>query len=98
MSTKKVVEELKKSKVSRVVHISSSVVNSVSKDVYTKTKIKQEKLVIKELPDAVILRPTLMFGWFDRKHLGWLYRFMKKNPDFPDTRKRQISKTTFIRR
>ncbi|MFZ2209331.1 MAG: hypothetical protein WAV22_11755, partial [Porticoccaceae bacterium] len=30
-----------------------------------------------------ILRPTLMFGWFDRKHLGWLSRFMKKVPVFP---------------
>ena len=25
---------------------------------------------------CVVLRPTLMFGWFDRKHLGWLSRFM----------------------
>jgi nucleoside-diphosphate-sugar epimerase len=24
-----------------------------------------------------------MFGWFDRKHLGWLSRFMKKMPFFP---------------
>ncbi len=24
-----------------------------------------------------------MFGWFDRKHLGWLSRFMKKTPIFP---------------
>lgn len=24
-----------------------------------------------------------MFGWFDRKHLGWLSRFMKKVPVFP---------------
>ena len=83
LSTKVVIEEIKKSKVRRVVHISSSVVNSVSEDVYTKTKIKQEQLVIKEFPDAIVLRPTLMFGWFDRKHLGWLYRFMKKIPIFP---------------
>lgn len=33
--------------------------------------------------DCPILRPTLMFGWFDRKHLGWLSRFMKKSPIFP---------------
>jgi nucleoside-diphosphate-sugar epimerase len=32
---------------------------------------------------CVVLRPTLMFGWFDRKHLGWLARFMKKVPVFP---------------
>jgi nucleoside-diphosphate-sugar epimerase len=24
-----------------------------------------------------------MFGWFDRKHLGWLRRFMDKSPVFP---------------
>jgi len=24
-----------------------------------------------------------MFGWFDRKHLGWLARFMRKVPIFP---------------
>jgi nucleoside-diphosphate-sugar epimerase len=24
-----------------------------------------------------------MFGWFDRKHLGWLSRFMARTPVFP---------------
>jgi nucleoside-diphosphate-sugar epimerase len=24
-----------------------------------------------------------MFGWFDRKHLGWLARFMRRSPIFP---------------
>ena len=24
-----------------------------------------------------------MFGWFDRKHLGWLARFMERAPVFP---------------
>ena len=24
-----------------------------------------------------------MFGWFDRKHVGWLARFMEKAPVFP---------------
>ena len=24
-----------------------------------------------------------MFGWFDRKHLGWLARFMQQAPLFP---------------
>ena len=31
----------------------------------------------------IVLRPTLMFGWFDRKHLGWLARFMQRAPVFP---------------
>ena len=32
---------------------------------------------------VIVLRPTLMFGWFDRKHLGWLARFMRRAPVFP---------------
>ena len=83
LSTKTILKELKNSKINRIIHISSSVVNSVSKDLYTETKIKQENLVLQEFPEALVLRPTLMFGWFDRKHLGWLFRFMKKIPFFP---------------
>lgn len=66
-----------------LVHISSSVVVSVADDFYTQTKIAQEKLVLASGVVCPILRPTLMFGWFDRKHLGWLSRFMKKVAVFP---------------
>lgn len=65
------------------VHISSSVVNSQAQDLYVETKTAQERLVDAcEIPH-VVLRPTLMFGWFDRKHLGWLRRFMDRAPVFP---------------
>ncbi|WP_127089838.1 NAD-dependent epimerase/dehydratase family protein [Aquabacter cavernae] len=67
----------------RLVHISSSVVNSAAVDWYTETKKAQEAMVRASGLPAVILRPTLMFGWFDRKHLGWLARFMQKTPVFP---------------
>ena len=66
-----------------VVHLSSSVVESAANDWYVRTKEAQEKLVISSGLAAVVLRPTLMFGWFDRKHLGWLARFMQKTPVFP---------------
>ncbi|MDH5570985.1 MAG: NAD-dependent epimerase/dehydratase family protein [Gammaproteobacteria bacterium] len=66
-----------------IVHISSSVVESVADDDYTNTKKEQERLVIESGIPYCILRPTLMFGWFDRKHLGWLSRFMKRIPVFP---------------
>jgi nucleoside-diphosphate-sugar epimerase len=66
-----------------VIHISSSVLNSAARDNYTESKRAQEGLVRASGLPAVILRPTLMFGWFDRKHLGWLSRFMKKAPIFP---------------
>ncbi len=66
-----------------LVNISSSVVNSMAVDDYTETKKAQEKLVAASGIAQVILRPTLMFGWFDRKHVGWLARFMEKTPVFP---------------
>ena len=66
-----------------LVHISSSVVNSVATDDYTDTKKAQEALVVGSGVRHCVLRPTLMFGWFDPKHLGWLSRFMEKTPFFP---------------
>ncbi len=83
LSTKLILSEMKKNEVKYLVHISSSVIESVANDDYTKTKKEQEALVIKSEINSAILRPTLMFGWFDRKHLGWLSRFMKKTPVFP---------------
>jgi uncharacterized protein YbjT (DUF2867 family) len=52
-------------------------------DFYTETKKAQEKLVRGSGVRHCVLRPTLMFGWFDRKHLGWLSRFMRRVPVFP---------------
>jgi nucleoside-diphosphate-sugar epimerase len=64
-------------------HISSSVVNSAAEDFYVDSKTKQEAVVAACGLKHVVLRPTLMFGWFDRKHVGWLKRFMERMPVFP---------------
>ena len=82
-STRLILDTIKANKVSQLVHISSSVVESAADDFYTKTKKEQERMVLGSGLPCPILRPTLMFGWFDRKHLGWLSRFMKKVPVFP---------------
>jgi nucleoside-diphosphate-sugar epimerase len=66
-----------------LVNISSSVVNSMAVDNYTETKKAQEALTLASGIKQVVLRPTLMFGWFDRKHVGWLARFMQRVPVFP---------------
>ncbi|HKS64832.1 MAG TPA: NAD(P)-dependent oxidoreductase [Xanthobacteraceae bacterium] len=66
-----------------VIHLSSSVVESAADDWYVQSKDAQEKLVVESDLPVVVLRPTLMFGWFDRKHLGWLARFMQRAPVFP---------------
>jgi nucleoside-diphosphate-sugar epimerase len=83
MSTDRVIDAIKRHQVPYTVHISSSVVESVADDHYTNTKKEQERNVLASGIHCVVLRPTLMFGWFDRKHLGWLSRFMQKVPVFP---------------
>ncbi len=82
-STERELAAAKRCHVPYLVHISSSVVNSRADDYYSRSKRAQEDLVRKAGLKTVILRPTLMFGWFDRKHLGWLARFMARAPVFP---------------
>ncbi len=83
-STKNILNVMKAcAEVPYLVHISSSVLESVADDFYTNTKKQQEEIVLNSGLENVVLRPTLMFGWFDRKHLGWLSRFMQKIPIFP---------------
>lgn len=82
-STRHVLDAMKANEVPYLVHISSSVVESVANDWYTNTKKEQERMAVECGIPNVVLRPTLMFGWFDRKHLGWLSRFMQKVPVFP---------------
>ena len=82
-STELILNAIRQYKVPQLVHISSSVVESVADDFYTRTKIMQENMVLESGIACPVLRPTLMFGWFDRKHLGWLSRFMSKSPVFP---------------
>lgn len=78
-----ILDLVKRNDIPYLVHISSSVVESVADDFYTRSKIEQEQIVLKSGIPCPILRPTLMFGWFDRKHLGWLARLMQKIPIFP---------------
>lgn len=82
-ATERVLEAALRNNVQYCVNISSSVVNSMAVDNYTETKKAQEKLVLDSGIKQVIVRPTLMFGWFDRKHVGWLARFMQRTPVFP---------------
>lgn len=82
-ATRLVLEACNRQQVPYLVHISSSVVNSVATDDYTETKKIQEGMVVESGLRHCVLRPTLMFGWFDPKHLGWLSRFMARTPVFP---------------
>lgn len=83
LATQEILRLMSEHEIPRLIHVSSSVVNSAASDLYSNSKSQQEQLVLATRPDAVVLRPTLMFGWFDRKHLGWLARFMQRLPVFP---------------
>lgn len=83
VATKNILQVAHKYSIPYIVHISSSVLDSVADDDYTNTKREQEDIVKSSGIDCVVLRPTLMFGWFDRKHFGWLSRFMQRVPVFP---------------
>jgi nucleoside-diphosphate-sugar epimerase len=78
-----VFDAIKAANVPFTVHVSSSVINSVADDDYTNTKKVQEQMFLESGLPGCVLRPTLMYGWFDPKHLGWLARFMEKAPVFP---------------
>src|SRR4051812_28218193 len=82
-STRLILDSIIANNVPYLVHVSSSVVESVAEDFYTKTKQEQERMVLDSGISCPVLRPTLMFGMFDRKHLGWLAAFMRKMPIFP---------------
>jgi len=82
-ATERLLEAALRCRVPYAVSISSSVVNSKAIDDYTETKKAQEALTAASGIKQVVLRPTLMFGWFDRKHIGWLARFMQRTPVFP---------------
>jgi len=82
-ATDRVLDAVKSHGVPWVVHVSSSVVNSVAEDDYTRTKKIQEANFLASGVAGCVLRPTLMYGWFDPKHFGWLARFMEKVPVFP---------------
>jgi nucleoside-diphosphate-sugar epimerase len=78
-----VLAEIKKRKIKKIIHVSSSSVNSCVRDFYSETKSMQEMLVVNSGLDYIILRPTLMFGKNDIKHLGWIVKFMEKFVIFP---------------
>ena len=82
-STRLILDAIEQHRVGYLVHISSSVVESIVDDFYTRSKTAQERMVLDSGIPCPVLRPTLMFGWFDRKHLGWLSRFMQRVPVFP---------------
>lgn len=82
-ATERLFEAARAAGVAYAVQIGSSAVNSRAVDLYTESKKAQEAVARGGGIPCAVLRPTLMFGPHDRKHLGWLARFMARAPVFP---------------
>jgi nucleoside-diphosphate-sugar epimerase len=82
-ATNRLIEAARAAEIPYLIHISSAVMNSAAVNVYTESKKAQEAIVLASGIPCAVLRPSLMFGWFDRKNLGWLARFMARTPLFP---------------
>jgi len=83
IAVKNIIKACEDHKVKHLIHASSSVVCSLAKDGYTKSKSIGEELVKTSKISYTILRPTLMYGCFDIKHLGFLTKIINMSPIFP---------------
>lgn len=82
-SVRNVLTTSRRAEINHLVHVSSTIVATTANDPYACTKRMTEKLVKKSGLPYTILRPSLMYGCFDVKHLGWLIGFLDKSPVFP---------------
>jgi nucleoside-diphosphate-sugar epimerase len=79
-SVRNVTDVCKKYKIKKLIHISSSVVISKSKDIYVKTKKQGEDIVKKSKLNYTILRPPIMYGYFNTKHFSFIIKKFKNSP------------------
>jgi nucleoside-diphosphate-sugar epimerase len=78
-----ILEACRRASIRHLIHLSSSVVISVARDAYSETKRQAERLVRESGVLFTTLRPPLMFGCFDVKHLGYISRLLERTPLLP---------------
>jgi nucleoside-diphosphate-sugar epimerase len=82
-ATLRVVEACARHSVPHLVFLSSSVVISVADDHYTRSKREAERAVRASAVPHTVLRPPLMYGPGDVKHLGYILGLMERLPLLP---------------
>jgi nucleoside-diphosphate-sugar epimerase len=82
-SVNNIMSVCKKYGIKHMIHASSSQALSIAKDHYTYTKRAGENAVHTSGIPHTIFRPTLMYGCFDIKHLGYITSIMEKSPILP---------------
>ena len=82
-SVENVLKACKKYKVKNLIHVSTAGVISVAKDNYSITKTLGENLVRESKIPHTILRPPMLYGCFEIKHLGFLANALDSFPILP---------------
>jgi len=82
-ATERVLEACARNAVPHLVFLSSSVVISVADDHYTRSKREAERAVVDSGVPHTVLRPPLMYGPGDVKHLGNILGLMERLPLLP---------------
>ena len=81
--TERLVRAAKTAKVKRFVYISTENVTYQCKDPYTQSKALAEFIVLESFKDALILRPSLIFGRSDKRYLGIFVKAIRMLPLVP---------------
>src|SRR4030042_6717123 len=83
LTTKNIIDAMKKANVKRIVHFSSAAVLSIWQDDYARTKAEGENLVKESGLDYCIFQPSIMYGPTDETNIGYLINFAQRIPVFP---------------
>ncbi len=83
IATKNVIRAMKENGVDDIIHFSSAAVLSVRKDWYAETKKAGEDLVLKSGLNYFVIRPSVIYGPYDDKNVGWFANLAMKYPFFP---------------
>jgi len=81
LGTVNLVNACRKNKVKRIIYLSS--LDAALKTAYGRSKSKAEKIIKRSGIDHVILRPSLIYGEGDNKHLADIARTIKRSPFIP---------------
>lgn len=82
-SVSNVLAACEKYKIKNLTHISTAGVISVVQDYYSTTKAAGEKLVRTSKIPHTVLRPPMLYGCFEKKHIGYLAEVLDRTPLLP---------------
>jgi nucleoside-diphosphate-sugar epimerase len=81
--TKEIVEASIKNNIKKIISLSTSIATSNSEETYANTKYIAEQIIKESGLNYTVLRPSLVYGKGDKRHIRTLTDFIKKSPFIP---------------